>query len=76
VSLPERGTGRSLSAQVWAPDAARQTAPCPVLSLLPGGGAQIASVAWAAERLAASGYVVVVTLPASGAAPRRTTWLP
>jgi dienelactone hydrolase len=37
-----------------------------VLSLLPGGGAQIASVAWAAERLAASGYVVVVTLPASG----------
>jgi dienelactone hydrolase len=66
VTLPERGTGRPLAAQAWAPDAGRQTAPCPVLSLLPGGGAQIASVAWAAERLAASGYVVVVTLPANG----------
>ena len=66
VSIPERGTGRSLPAQLWAPDASRQTAPCPILSLLPGGGAPITSVAWAAERLAASGYVVVVTLPSSG----------
>ena len=66
VTLPERGSGRRLAAQLWAPEASRQTAPCPILSLLPGGGAQIASVAWAAERLAASGYVVVVTLPASG----------
>ncbi|CAA9319125.1 MAG: hypothetical protein AVDCRST_MAG11-1919 [uncultured Gemmatimonadaceae bacterium] len=65
LTLPERGTGRRLSAQIWAPDAGRQTAPCPALSLLPGGGAGISSVAWAAERLAASGYVVVVTLPAS-----------
>jgi hypothetical protein len=37
------------------------------LSVLPGGGADIVSVTWAAERLAASGYVVVVTLPSSGA---------
>ena len=66
VALPERGTGRSLPAQAWAPDASRQTAPCPILALLPGGGAQISSVAWAAERLAASGYVVVVILPSSG----------
>jgi dienelactone hydrolase len=67
VTVPERGTDRRLAAQLWAPDSARQTAPCPVLSLLPGGGAQISSVAWAAERLAASGYVVVVVLPSSGA---------
>lgn len=66
MSIPEQGTGRSLPAQLWAPDASRQTAPCPILSLLPGGGAPITSVAWAAERLAASGYVVVVTLPSSG----------
>ena len=67
VSVPARGGGRVLSAQLWAPDAARQTAPCPVVSLLPGGGAAITSVAWAAERLAASGYVVIVTLPSAGA---------
>ena len=67
TTVPERGTGRPLSGQLWAPDASRQTAPCPVVSILPGGGAQIASVAWAAERLAASGYVVVVTLPFAGA---------
>jgi len=36
------------------------------VSILPGGGADIESVAWAAERLAASGYVVIVTLPSSG----------
>jgi dienelactone hydrolase len=66
VGVPERGGTRILSAQLWAPEAARQTAPCPVLSLLPGGGAAIPSVAWAAERLAASGYVVIVTLPSSG----------
>ena len=67
VGVPERGGTRTLSAQLWAPETARQTAPCPMLSVLPGGGAAIASVAWAAERLAASGYVVIVTLPSSGA---------
>jgi dienelactone hydrolase len=67
VGVPERGGTRILSAQLWAPEAARQTAPCPMLSVLPGGGAAIASVAWAAERLAANGYVVIVTLPSSGA---------
>jgi dienelactone hydrolase len=66
VGVPERAGTRTLSGQLWAPAAARQMAPCPVLSLLPGGGAAITSVAWAAERLAASGYVVIVTLPSSG----------
>lgn len=64
--IPERGTSTTLEAQVWAPDAARQTAPCPMITMLPGGGADISSVSWAAERLAAAGYVVVVTVPSSG----------
>jgi hypothetical protein len=35
--------------------------------MLPGGGAEISSVEWAAQRLAASGYVVIITKPQSGA---------
>ena len=67
VTVTERGTGASLPARAFAPAPALLTGPCPIVSLLPGGGADITSVSWAAERLAASGYVVVVTLPSSGA---------
>jgi dienelactone hydrolase len=34
--------------------------------MLPGGGAEISSVEWAAQRLAANGYVVIITKPQSG----------
>lgn len=67
VMIPERGTRATLPARVFAPDATVLRAPCPLVSVLPGGGADITSVAWAAERLAASGYVVIITLPSSGA---------
>lgn len=67
VTVTERGTGAPLPARAFAPAPALLTGPCPIVSLLPGGGADITSVSWAAERLAASGYVVVVTLPSSGA---------
>jgi hypothetical protein len=63
--IPERGTRASLPARVFAPDATVLRAPCALVSVLPGGGADITSVAWAAERLAASGYVVIITLPSS-----------
>jgi hypothetical protein len=56
-----------LNAKIFAPDAALQTAPCPAISMLPGGGAEISSVEWAAQRLAANGYVVIITKPQSGA---------
>jgi hypothetical protein len=67
VVVRERGTQRRLPGRLLAPDASRQTQPCPTIAMLPGGGAGIASVAWAAERLSANGYVVLITLPASGA---------
>lgn len=65
ATIPQRGGG-SLEAKLFAPDSARQTGACPAVSLLPGGGAGISSVEWAASRLAASGYVVVITKPTSG----------
>jgi dienelactone hydrolase len=63
VTIPQRGGG-SLAARVFAPAVARTRVPA--LSLLPGGGAPIDSVFWAAEGLAARGYVVIVTQPSSG----------
>lgn len=66
VTIPQRGGG-SLNAKLFAPDAALQTAPCPAITMLPGGGAEITSVEWAARRLAAGGYVVLITKPQSGA---------
>jgi dienelactone hydrolase len=65
IQIPQR-SGGTLNAKVFAPDSARQTAPCPAISMLPGGGAEITSVEWAASRLAASGYVVIITKPQSG----------
>jgi dienelactone hydrolase len=63
--IPQRGGG-TLNAKLFAPDASLQTAPCPLISILPGGGAEITSVEWAAQRLAANGYVVIITKPQSG----------
>jgi len=65
ATIPQRGGG-SLNAKLFAPDASRQTAACPAISMLPGGGAEISSVEWAAQRLAANGYVVIITKPQSG----------
>jgi dienelactone hydrolase len=65
VSVPERGTGAPLEGAVFAPDGA--SGALPIVSMLPGGGAQISSVEWAACALAARGYVVAVTKPSSGA---------
>ncbi|HEX8636793.1 MAG TPA: carboxypeptidase regulatory-like domain-containing protein [Pyrinomonadaceae bacterium] len=64
--IPQRGGG-TLNAKIFAPDASLQVAPCPAITMLPGGGAEISSVEWAASRLAASGYVVIITKPQSGA---------
>jgi dienelactone hydrolase len=64
--IPQRGGG-TLNAKIFAPDASLQTAPCPLITMLPGGGAEISSVEWAASRLAANGYVVIITKPQSGA---------
>jgi dienelactone hydrolase len=66
LTIPQRGNG-TLNAKIFAPDSALQTAPCPAISMLPGGGADISSVEWAALRLAANGYVVIITKPQSGA---------
>ncbi|MFY8121703.1 MAG: SUMF1/EgtB/PvdO family nonheme iron enzyme, partial [Burkholderiaceae bacterium] len=63
VTIPQQDGG-SLQARLVAPLPA--TGPYPALSLLPGGGAPIDSVAWAADGLARAGYVVIVTQPASG----------
>jgi hypothetical protein len=56
--------GSAIAARLFSPAGA--TTPLPGLSLLPGGGASISSVEWAAVGLARSGYVVVITLPSSG----------
>lgn len=65
VTLPQRGGG-FLEGKAFAPDPQRQTGPCPLISLLPGGGAGINSVEWAARRLAENGYVVIISKPAMG----------
>jgi hypothetical protein len=70
--IPQRGGG-TLSAKIFAPDASLQIAPCPAITMLPGGGAEISSVEWAAWRLAASGYVVIITKPQSARALMITT---
>ena len=65
VSVPERGTRAPLEGAVFAPSGAAGAHP--MVSMLPGGGAQISSVEWAACALAARGYVVAVVKPSSGA---------
>jgi dienelactone hydrolase len=64
--IPQSGGAGTLNAKIFAPDAALQTAPCPAITMLPGGGAEITSVEWAASRLAANGYVAIITKPQSG----------
>jgi dienelactone hydrolase len=63
--VPQRGGG-TLEGKLFAPDASLQTGACPLVVVLPGGGAGISSVEWAASRLASSGYVALVVRPASG----------
>jgi dienelactone hydrolase len=65
ATIPQRGGG-TLNAKIFAPDAALQTAPCPLITMLPGGGAEITSVEWGARLLAADGYVVIITKPQTG----------
>jgi len=66
LSIPEQGSGTPLNAVLYAPDAAVWTAPYPLISMLPGGGADVDSVEWAAQLLARDGYMVVITKPQSG----------
>jgi hypothetical protein len=63
VTIPQRGGG-TLSARIFAPNTS--SGPYPAISMLPGGGAPIDSVVWAASGLADAGYVVIVTQPSSG----------
>ncbi|MGB6220792.1 alpha/beta hydrolase family protein [Haloferula sp.] len=65
LSLPEFGGGNVLIGKLFAPDPA-VAGPYPVVTMLPGGGAGINSVEWAATRLAGDGYVVIITQPAQG----------
>jgi hypothetical protein len=64
IDLMIPSSGSSIAARLFAPAGA--TTPLPGVSLLPGGGASISSVEWAAAGLARNGYVVVVTQPSSG----------
>lgn len=64
VTVPERGSRAPLEGAVFAPAGA--SGALPIVSMLPGGGAQISSVEWAACALAARGYVVAITKPSSG----------
>ncbi|HEU4408108.1 MAG TPA: hypothetical protein VFS43_22795, partial [Polyangiaceae bacterium] len=55
----------------YAPKAGTQTAPCPMLVLVPGGCSDKASIEWAAPYLASRGYVaaaVTVNAAAAGGA--------
>lgn len=65
LSIPQFGGGANLTANLYAPDVALGTGPYPVISMLPGGGAGLSSVEWAALRLATNGYIVCLTLPQS-----------
>lgn len=66
TTIPQRGGG-TLNAKIFAPDAFLQSAPCPAIAMLPGGGAEITSVEWAAQRLSVAGYVVIIVKPQTGA---------
>lgn len=66
LSIPQQGSSTPLNASLYAPDPLAWSAPFPVISMLPGGGADINSVEWAAQRLAADGYMVIITKPQFG----------
>jgi dienelactone hydrolase len=66
LGIPQQGGGTNLSAALYAPDTAVWNPPYPLVTMLPGGGADISSVDWAAQLLARDGYMVVITLPESG----------
>ncbi len=59
VSIPSVDN-TALTARTYIPKTGKNL---PVLSLLPGGGAGIESVEWAAKALAERGYAVIVTKP-------------
>ncbi len=63
LTIPQQGGG-TLSAVAYAPDVTGGS--FPLITMLPGGGAQTGSVEWAATRLAAAGYVVLITKPQFG----------
>lgn len=65
ASVPQRGGG-ALEASLFLPDLAGRTDTCPMVVVLPGGGAPISSVEWAARRLATDGYVALIVRPAIG----------
>jgi hypothetical protein len=66
LSIPQHGGGGMLSAVLYAPDQALWTPPYPLVTMLPGGGAEISSVEWAAQALAGDGYMVVIPKPELG----------
>ena len=66
LTIPQQGSSTPLNAALYAPDPLLWPAPYPLISMLPGGGADVDSVEWAARRLAADGYVVIITKPQSG----------
>lgn len=63
TDVPARGGG-DIRGRWVVPAAA--TKRCPAVVLLPGGGAPVDSVMWAAQALAADGYVTLVVQPAQG----------
>jgi dienelactone hydrolase len=66
LSIPQQGSSTPLNAALYAPDPLLWDAPYPLVSMLPGGGADIISVEWAAQRLAADGYIVIIIKPQFG----------
>jgi len=66
LSIPQQGSSTPIDAALYAPDPLVWPAPYPLISMLPGGGAGIDSVEWAAQRLATDGYIVIITKPQSG----------
>lgn len=66
LSIPQQGSATPISAALYAPDPLAWDAPYPMISMLPGGGAGIDSVEWAAQRLATDGYIVIISKPQFG----------
>ncbi|GIW59466.1 MAG: hypothetical protein KatS3mg087_0532 [Patescibacteria group bacterium] len=63
VSIPSPTENVNLSGRVYAPDANLMFCPVPLVVVMTGGGATLDTIAWAAQFLAANGYVVVTPLP-------------
>ncbi|RLE23311.1 MAG: hypothetical protein DRJ50_06375, partial [Actinobacteria bacterium] len=63
-TIPLAGELDTLQAEIFRPELGRQTGACPLISMLPPMSTGIEEVRWAAERLAADGYMVILTQPA------------